>query len=234
MKTAFKHSLPQMACKFFIAVFAALCFLFPAVAARADQNGAINLIGNNGLCEVDGDFLKIFKPGDPIEVSRFNKPFGSGYIKQVNESYMLVVIVTRQNDYFLKEGDIVHKPIPKEIKKLKTLRAQIKTKEEEDAEAEIVGTSEKQGAIEGVEKTEVVETSENTPKSATDVQSILFERARTGGVLNSDTKSEKQGKLIVSDTKSGENTSQNTTPESNTKETKADSRRRKKAIENEQ
>jgi hypothetical protein len=239
MKTAMIHTNQSLTGIFILAIFLTACFLFPAIVARADQDGAINLIGDKGICEVDGDFTKIFEPGDPIEVSRFNKPFGSGYVKSVNESYMLVIVETRQNDYFLTEGDIVHKPIPKEKIKMKMLSAQIKPKTEEEAIAEIVGTAEQQGAMveNKSDETDVVETDKDAPKSAADVQGILFERARTGGVVSSDTESEKQGKIVGFGSQSGETASpdsENATSQSNTKETKADSRRRKKAIEREQ
>jgi hypothetical protein len=220
---------------FILAAAFAVCLFFPASISRANQDGAINLIGDNGLCIVDGDFTKIFKPGDTIEVSRFNKQYGAGYVQDVFESYMIVIVETRQNDYFLKEGDIVHKPLPKEIKKMKMLSAQIKPKsEEENVSADIVGTAEKQGSIVVSDSVDVAETDVVAPKSGEDVQSILFDRARTGGVVSSDEKSEKQGKIIKSDSASEDTASKDTAPESSHKETKADSRRRKQAIEKEQ
>ncbi|MFA6450965.1 MAG: hypothetical protein WCX65_15935 [bacterium] len=216
----------------------AIIFLLAGSVALADQDGAINLIGEKGICIVDGDFSKIFESGDLIEVSRFNKPFATGYVEQVNTTYMIVKVETLNPDYFLETGDYVRKPLPKERIKMKTLRAQIKPKtEEEAASAGIEGTAEKQGELKTEDKPEVVETGDEAAKSATDVQNLLFERARKGGIGAGDEKVEKQGKLIISETKKDDAETQESkkvAPDSQPKETKAGSDRRKKALEKEQ
>jgi hypothetical protein len=213
------------------------CMFFPAKSAVADPDGSINLIGEKGVCVVDGDLTKLFNVDDPIEVSRFNKPYATGYVAQINTTYMVVKVESRLNDYFVQIGDIVHKPLPKEKVKLKMLSSQIIPKSEEG----ITVDQEKAAATEDVKAetdgAEVVVPDENATKSGSDVQSLLYNRAKSGGYIGGDKGAAKQGQIIQAspktDTVSKEETPK-VEPDSKPKETKANSSRRKKVISEEE
>lgn len=196
--------------------------------ARADQDGTINIIGPNGVCIINGEFERIYAPEDPVEISRFGKRYASGYVDQVAETYMIVKVSRKDADYFLKEGDRVAKPLPPPREKLKTLKAVIKPPEEKALPEEKVETGgmqvEKASSEEG---DEVMIEDTGGMKSATDVQDIINKRGKAGGTVSSDSEV-KQGVLI------GVKPSGDEEPKSKTKEIKIDSKRRQKAIEQEE
>lgn len=115
-----------------ISAFAVLLVLRPSVSLAADTEGVIDVCTPDAVCVVDGDFMKTFKPGDPVWVSRYKKPFASGVVVEVSETFMLVRVEKKTPDYFIGPGDRVHPPIPPERKRLKTLRT---TLDKEDVEA---------------------------------------------------------------------------------------------------
>ncbi len=136
----------------FIVLFALLFSLRGANPAFSSPDGAIDVIGNDALCVVFGDFSKQYKSGDKIEVVKagVGVTFAKGLVEEMKPSFMAVRVYEKLPDYFVEAGDFVRPPAPPKKIPLKSLRASIKPPEEE--EGAVVGV---EGATNGGEKTKI-------------------------------------------------------------------------------
>ncbi len=90
--------------------------------ADAESLAAISALGKDSVCVAIGDFSKDYTVGEPVEILSYGKVAATGKVVKLESSYMAVLIEKRNDDFFVREGDVIRKTV-REKEKIRSLSA---------------------------------------------------------------------------------------------------------------
>jgi hypothetical protein len=84
--------------------------------AVADSQAVISAIGKDSVCVAIGDFTKDYAVGESVEILSLGKVAAWGKVIKLESSYMAALIEKRNEEFFIREGDVIRKIAPEKEK----------------------------------------------------------------------------------------------------------------------